>query len=269
LNLPYNFVKGRLNTDTVIGQNIQKFLQDPSLYTIVSGGNLYISGLLNTLTLFRLNIQNFAMSINVYTSMASSYIIKNRNSNLSIINELFAEKLGFKNKDYNYYMNDTYYDYNKNHDNSFALQLIRVNAILIFIWNLIYYQTTFQNIKIDYPFSIQFYLSIFENLNGTNPILTDQINPFFTSYSPVLLPSNYDKILTKWIYFIGKEKNLVSLLILKQSSRLLSYDELVNNFPTDLTLKLSRSAIKDRMNEVFIYRNSFYQNTINNDKHEY
>jgi len=257
LNGPYSIIKGILSIDTPSGATIAKLLQDKTLFTIASGGTFYISGLSNTLVFFRKNHQSFEKAINVYTSMATSYMIKTSNSDINIINALFAQKLGFPITDYNYYMNNYYYEYNNNPLNIYTLQLIRVDAIIIFLWHLIYQQAVLNNITIDNPFYIQFYLSMFENLNGTSPILSSKINPYFIKYSPALLPATDDIAIVKWCEIIGNETNLTNLLISKMVSRLSSVPELVLNSNV-INLKLSPASITSRANECFSYRDSIY-----------
>jgi len=257
LNGPYSIIKGILSIDTPSGTTIAKLLQDKTLFTVASGGTFYISGLSNTLVFFRKNHQSFEKAINVYTSMATSYMIKTSNSDINIINALFAQKLGFPITDYNYYMNNYYYEYNNNPLNIYTLQLIRVDAIIIFLWHLIYQQAVLNNITIDNPFYIQFYLSMFENLNGTSPILSSKINPYFIKYSPALLPATDDIAIVKWCEIIGNETNLTNLLISKMVSRLSSVPELVLNSNV-INLKLSPASITSRANECFSYRDSIY-----------
>jgi hypothetical protein len=257
LNGPYSIIKGILSIDTPSGTTIAKLLQDKTLFTVASGGTFYISGLSNTLVFFRKNHQSFEKAINVYTSMATSYMIKTSNSDINIINALFAQKLGFPITDYNYYMNNYYYEYNNNPLNIYTLQLIRVDAIIIFLWHLIYQQAVLNNITIDNPFYIQFYLSMFENLNGTSPILSSIINPYFIKYSPALLPATDDIAIVKWSEIIGNETNLTNLLISKMVSRLSSVPELVLNSNV-INLKLSPASITSRANECFSYRDSIY-----------
>lgn len=258
LNGPYSIIKGILSIDTPSGTTIAKLLQDKTLFTVATGGTFYISGLSNTLVFFRKNLQSFEKAVNVYTSMATSYMIKTSNSDINIVNGLFAKKLGFPISDYNYYMNNYYYDYYKNSSNVYALQLIRVDAIIIFLWHLIYQQAVLNNITIDNPFYIQFYLSMFENLNGTSPILSSQINPYFIKYSPAILPATDDVAIVKWCGIIGNETDLTSLLISKMASRLLSVPELVLNSPNVLNSKLSPASITSRADECFSYRDSIY-----------
>jgi hypothetical protein len=258
LNGPYAIIKGILSIDTPSGATIAKLLQDRTLFTIASGGTFYISGLSNTLVLFKKNLRSFEKAVNVYTSMATSYMIKTSNSDLDIINKLFAQKLGFPIRDYNYYLNNYYYDYNKNSSNTYALQLIRVDAIIIFLWHLIYQKAVLNNITIDYPFYIQFYLCMFENLYGTTPILTSQINPYFVKYSPAILPVEDDIAIVKWTEIISQQTDLTELLITKMASRLLSVPELTLNFPNVINSKLSPSSVSSRAEECFIYRDSIY-----------
>ena len=51
-----------------------------------------------------------------------------------------------------------YYDYNGDQLNTYALEIVRINSIIVFIWHIIYAQAIQNNINIDYPFYIQFYL---------------------------------------------------------------------------------------------------------------
>ena len=110
----------------------------------------------------------------------------------------------------------------------------------------------------NYPFYIQFYLSIFENLNGTKPILSSQINPYFVAYSPNLIPASWDPIIIKWSIQISVETDLTQLLILKLSSRLLSQSQLLKSNLDDNNsdLKLSPDTMKDRFNECILNRNA-------------
>jgi len=260
LNYPYKINKGVLDTSTPLGLSINKLLQNKSLYTIVNGGYFYVTGLDCTLIFFRKNLQSFSKAVNIFTSMATSYIIKTANQDVSIINNLFAQKLNFTIKDYNFYMNNPYYDYNKDITNKYALELIRINALTIFIWHIIYQQSIKSNINIDYPFYIQFYLSIFENLNGSNAILPSQINPYFIKYSPNIIPESYTQIIQKWAELISNEKDLTILFTYKMASRLLNFQELLINFPTESNLKLSRSTIQQRSKECFDNRTKIYSN---------
>ena len=259
LNYPYKIIKGILDTSTPSGLSINNLLQNKHLYTIVSGGTLYISGLSRTLITFRKNLQSFSKAVNIFTSMASSYIIKTANQDILIINTLFAQKLKFTIKDYNFYMNNPYYDYVGDKSNSYALEIIRINALTVFIWHIIYEKAVQNNIAIDYPFYIQFYLSIFENLNKSNAILPNQINPYFTKYSPNIIPESYAPIIVKWAGLISNQTDLTSLFIYKMASRLLDETELLNNYPTENNLKLSRAVIQDRSQECFNYRTNIYR----------
>lgn len=261
-NIPYkanaNIDKGILDVSTPSGLTIYSLLQNPQLFTVVSDGTFYISGLSCTLIFFKKNIPSFIRSVNIFTSMASSYIIKNANQSIDPINTLFLEKLGFSVNTYNYYLNNPYYDYNAT-KNVYALELVRINSLLVFIWHIIQNEAVILNIDLtdNYPFYIQFYLSIFENLNGTKPILSSQINPYFVAYSPNLIPSSWDPIITKWAIQISVETDLTQLLILKLSSRLLSQSQLLKSNLDDNNndLKLSPDTMKDRFNECVLNRN--------------
>jgi hypothetical protein len=133
------------------------------------------------------------------------------------------------------------------------------NSLLVFIWHIVHIQAINLNINLtnNYPFYIQFYLSIFENLDGTKPILSSQINPYFISYSPNLIPASWDPIITKWANQLSIETDSTQLLILKQSSRLLSQSQLVETNLVDnkRDLKLSPDTMKDRFNECISNRN--------------
>ena len=261
-NVPYNananIDKGILDVSTPSGLTIYSLLQNPQLFTVVSEGTFYVSGLSCTLIFFKKNIPSFIRSVNIFTSMASSYIIKNADQSIDPINALFAQKLGFSVNTYNYYLNNPYYDYNAT-QNIYALELVRVNSLLIFIWHIVHIQAINLNINLtnNYPFYIQFYLSIFENLDGTKPILSSQINPYFISYSPNLIPASWDPIITKWAIQLSIETDSTQLLILKQSSRLLSQSQLVETNLVDnkRDLKLSPDTMKDRFNECISNRN--------------
>jgi hypothetical protein len=256
LNYPYKITKGVLDTSTPSGLAINRLLQDKHLFTVVSGGTLYISGLSRTLVSFRKNLQSFSKSVNIFTSMASSYIIKTANQDISIINDMFEQKLGFPISKYNYYMKNPYYDYNGDQLNTYALEIVRINSIIVFIWHIIYAQAIQNNINIDYPFYIQFYLSMFENLNGTNVILPSQINPYFIKYSPNIIPDTYTPIIIKWTEIISKARNLTDILIYKMTSRLLNENQLLYDELTENNLKLSRSTVKQRLKDCIDYRNS-------------
>jgi hypothetical protein len=259
LNSPYHIIKGILYIDNPSSASTAKLLQDGGLFTVISEGTFYSTGILNTLILFRKNIQPFVKSINIFTSLASSKIIETGNPDINIINTLMAKKLGFTVKDYNYYLNNIYYDYNKDKSNKYALELIRVSANIIFIWHLIYKRAVELNIKIDYSFYITFYLSIFDNLDRTKPILSYQINPYFIKYCPNGILSNLDDVcIKKWFKIISVEVNLTNILILKMASHLLSQDELISNDSSAINLKLSPSSVESRLNECFSYRESIH-----------
>jgi hypothetical protein len=259
LNSPYRIIKGVMYIDNPSSASIAKLLQEGSLFTVVSDGTFYSTGVLNTLILFRKNIQAFVKGINIFTSLASSKIIETGNPDINIINALLAKKIGFTVKDYNYYLNNIYYDYNQDKTNKYALELIRISANIIFIWHLIYKKAIALNINIDYSFYITFYLAIFDNLNGTNPILSNQINPYFIKYVPSGILSYLDDIcITKWCNVISTQVNLVNIFKVKMASRLLSEDELINSAPNQINLKLSETTIENRLNECFSYRESIH-----------
>jgi hypothetical protein len=259
LNSPYRIIKGVLYIDTPSSASMAKLLQDGGLFTIISEGTFYSTGILNTLILFRKNIQPFVKSVNIFTSLASSKILETGNPDINIINTLLAKKLGFTVNDYNYYLNNIYYDYYKDKSNKYALELIRVSANIIFIWNLIYKRANELNINIDYPFYITFYLSIFDNLDGTKPILSNQINPYFIKYCPDgILTIIDDLCIEKWCNIISIEVNLTNILILKMASHLLSQDELISNDSSAINLKLSPQSVESRLNECFSYRESIH-----------
>jgi hypothetical protein len=257
LNSPYRINKGILYIDNPSSASIAKLLQDPSLFTVISDGSFYSTGLLNTLILFRKNIQPFVKSINIFTSLSTSKIIETGNPDINIINSLMDKKIGFKCKDYNYYLNNFYYDYSKDNCNKYALELARIDGIIIFIWNLIYKKSVSLNIKLDYPFYITFYLSIFDNLNRTNPILSNQINPYFIKYVPTGILTEIDDIsIIKFSKIISIQENLTDILITKMASRLSSQDELIKNDVTEYSLKLSPSSIESKLNECISYKDS-------------
>jgi len=96
------------------------------------------------------------------------------------------------------------------------------------------------NIKLDYEFYITFYLAIFNNLNGTDPILSYQINPYFIKYDPSGILSSLDDVsIVKWTNIISNQVNLTELLISKMASRILSQEELINNSVTEYTPMLN------------------------------
>lgn len=259
INSPYHLIKGILYIDNPSSASIAKLLQEGGLFTVVSDGTFYSTGILNTLILFRKNIQAFTKSVNIFTSLASSKIIETGNPDINIINSLLIKRLGFTVNDYNYYLNNIYYDYYMDNSNKYALELIRINANIIFIWNLIYKRAIELDIKLDYSFYITFYLSIFDNLEGTKPILSYQINPYFIKYCPNGILSISDDIcIEKWFKIISSEVNLTELLILKMASRLLSKDELISEKTTINNLKLSPQSVESRLNECFSYRESIY-----------
>ena len=260
--IPYNTLAtvklGVLDVQTPSGLTVYQYLQNQELFTVVSGGDLYISGLNNTLVSFRKNIPSFTRSVNILTSMGTTQIIATGNQDINIINELFAQKLGFTVSDYNYYLNNPYYDYYSTF-NKYALTLVQVNALTMVLWHIIYNQAVLLGIDLtdNYPFYIKFYLSIFENLNGTEPILSDQINPYFVEYTPAIIPASYDPIIIKLATAISAETDIISLLQLKYSTRLSSEEELSNaDFTTNSTsLKLSRDSVKTKLIECIDNRN--------------
>jgi hypothetical protein len=115
------------------------------------------------------------------------------------------------------------------------------------------------NIKLDYEFYITFYLAIFNNLNGTDPILSYQINPYFIKYDPNGILSSLDDVsIVKWTNIISNQVNLTELLISKMASRILSQEELINNNVTEYNTKLSPTTIKNRLEECISYRDSIH-----------
>jgi len=112
-------------------------------------------------------------------------------------------------------------------------------------------------LNIDYLFYITFYLSIFDNLNGTEPILSHQINPYFVNYDPNGILSTIDDLsIIKWSNIISKELNIPNILISKMSSRILNQYELINYGITDNNdkLKLSYNLVSKRLDEYFSYK---------------
>ena len=67
INSPYNISKGILYIDNPSSASIAKLLQDPTLFTVISGGTFYSTGILNTLIFFRKNMQPFVKCINIST----------------------------------------------------------------------------------------------------------------------------------------------------------------------------------------------------------
>jgi len=266
-NIPYNSLAniklGVLDVNTPSGLTIYQYLQNKGLFTVVSGGSLYISGLSNTLITFRKNLTSFTRGVNVMTSLASSQIISTGNQDIQPINASLAQKLGFTVNDYNYYQNNPYYDYYST-SNEYALELVRVNALIIILWHIIYEQSTYLGIDLtdNYPFYITFYQSIYNNLNKSNAILSNQINPYFVQYTPNIIPATYDPIIEKLSNAISSETDIVTLLQLKYSTRLSSQSELSNaNFDKKSTsFKLSRDSIKTNLVECVQNRNQINAN---------
>lgn len=257
INYIYNVNKGILYIDNPSSASIVKLLNNDNLFTVVVEGSSYVTGLLNTLILFRKNIQGFSKCINIFTSLATTEMIKTSNSDLNTINILFTKKIGFSIKDYNYYLNNFYYDYNKDNTNKYALTLIKINAIINFIWNLIYKKTILLKISLNYNFYITFYMAILDNLNGTNPILSYQINPYFINYDLNGILNELDDLcIIKLTSLINNENDLTQIIILKTSSKILSQEELISNELITNNLLLSPSIIKNRLNECFLYKDS-------------
>jgi len=266
-NIPYNSLAniklGVLDVNTPSGLTIYQYLQNKALFTVVSGGTLYISGLDNTLLSFRKNITSFTRGVNIMTSLASSQIIATGNQDINPINAAFAEKLGFTVSDYNYYQSNPYYDYYST-SNQYALELVRVNALIIVLWHIIHQQAVILGIDLtdNYPFYITFYQSIFNNLDKSNAIFSYQINPYFVKYTPNIIPASYDPIIEKLSAAISSETDIVTLLQLKYSTRLSSESELSNaNFDKNSSsFKLSRESVKSNLIECVQNRNALNAN---------
>jgi len=249
---------GVLDVSTPSGLSIYQYLQNQEYFTVASEGSLYISGLDNTLMTFRKNLTSFTRGVNIMTSLATSQIIATANQNINIINDAFAQKLGFTVSQYNYYQSNPYYDYYSTF-NLYALELVRVNALVVVLWHIIYSQVILLGINLtdNYPFYITFYQSIFNNLNKSNAIFSYQINPYFVKYTPNIIPASYDPIIEKISSAISSETDIITILQLKYSTRLSSEYELSNaNFDKNSTsFKLSRESIKANLIECIQNRN--------------
>jgi hypothetical protein len=243
--------KGICLINTTDSQIFNKLFFDPKYYTICDNGYFYPTKIPITIPIFKKNIQRWYGGINVFTSIASSFIIKNKNFNnnnqnqliLNLYNKMY-QKLGFTTIDFDYFNRDFYYIYfliennlyiDDNYKNpllkNITLLCIQIAAIVIFSWNLIRQLAIKYNIIIKEDFYLTFYSCIFKFLNGNKiPIIAENFNLFFNKYYTNFVPNEFNQTIIKISEDIYNSTDAVKIIILKQASYVLNLDELLINY---------------------------------------
>jgi len=221
----YRINKGLISVVSSEKVQFNQIYNNGTLYTILSEGTLYSTNVVFTLIIYRKNLAQF-LNVNTFTTMGTTYFINKNSENFKSLNALWKKKIGFNSNDYNFYEIDYYYDYYVS-SNSYALDCIRICSIKVFLWNLIYNLAKQYNIDINFEFYETFYTCIFENLDGTKPILAEQVNIYFKKYYENFMPIDpYNSIIVKWSTTINLEKDVINQLIFKQASFVLNLEQL-------------------------------------------
>jgi len=221
----YRINRGLISISSSENVQFNQIYNNGTLYTILSEGTLYSTNIPCSLIIYRKNLAQF-LNINTFTTLGTTYFINKNSENFKSLNVLWKKKIGFNSNDYNFYEIEYYYDYYVS-SNSYALDCIRICSIKVFIWNLIHNLAKQYNIEINFEFYETFYTCIFENLNGTKPILAEQVNIYFNKYHENFMPNEpYNSIIEKWSTVINTEKDLINQLIFKQASLILNLEQL-------------------------------------------
>jgi thiol-disulfide isomerase/thioredoxin len=225
IKFKYKVYKGSLQIPSSEQVQFEQIYNNGQLYTILSEGTCYSANVPFSLIVYRKNLVQLKDS-NTFTSLATTYFINSNTENFKTLNNLWKKKIGFTTNDYNFYALDYYYDYYVS-SNSYALDCIRICAIKVFLWNLIFKLAKLYNINIDFAFYETFYTCIFENLDGTKPILAEQVNVYFNKYHENFRPIQpYNSIIEKWSTAINFQRDVVNILIFKQASYALNLEQL-------------------------------------------
>lgn len=231
-------------------------------YLFILNGRYYSTNIPISILLFRKNISTLC-NINIFTTITSTILFENKNN---IINNLYKEKIGFDTDTYNFYKKDYYYDYYFN-KNNYALICIKISAIVIFIWNIVYLLLIKNNINLDFLLYTTFYKFIYDNLNSENVFLSNNINTYFTKYCNNLVPQIYDEIIINWTNLINNEDDLIKILIYQQSSIILKFDELLLQNTDKLFKILNYNETKNRfehiINKIYNEESIIKYNTLN------
>ena len=221
----YKVYKGSLEVPCSEQVQFEQIYNNGQLYTIISEGTFYSCDVPLSLITYRKNLTQFKDN-NAFASLATTYFINSNTENFKTLNKLWKNKIGFNTNDYNFYALDYYYDYYVS-SNSYALDCIRICAIKVFLWNLIFNLAKIYDINVDFAFYETFYTCIFENLDGTKPILAEQVNVYFNKYQENFMPSEpYNSIIEKWSTAINFQRDVVNILIFKQASYALNLEQL-------------------------------------------
>jgi hypothetical protein len=255
IKLPSITNKGIISFSKTNFAQYQDINLNSNLITIIEGGIVYCTQLENTLFIYKKNIQAFQPGVNIFTSLATSYFINQNETNLKKINALWKKKIGFNTNDYNFYINDYYYNYYIS-GNSYALDCVKIISNLRFLWNVIYNFSIIYKINIDFWFYQTFYTCIFENLDGLKALNTNQINIYFNKYHENYLPESYNSIIYKWNDLFFKTEDVVNQLIYKQAPIILNTEELENVDIVKLTSILNYQNVKFNLLSCFSISNN-------------
>lgn len=280
----FSSTKGIILTSQDKIKGFDKFFNNSNFYTYCENGYFYPTKIPLTIPIFKKNINKWNNGINIFTSIASSYIIKISNKFKCISEEqiilnlynLMYKKLGFTTNDFDYFNKDFYYinyllENNLYNETKYVnpllynitLLCIQIAAVVIFSWNLIEKLAIKYNIIINQKFNLTFYSCIFKFLNGREkPILAEEFNTFFDKYTIDFVPFIFNKVIINLSKEIYESNDIIKIIILKQSSYVLSLDELLIDYNLVFN-KISYTEVKIRYLECLNFKKIYRKLNIN------
>ena len=280
INLPVNCTNSVINIPNNTPTSIRpttltqtQILNQPNALITFTGGTNSFTGKPNTLKLFWITRSALQCSnANLFACLYYTDLLNNPTSTEESLLNAFSSKVGFSNYGYDYFQNDFYYNYasinqmlfatTTNQSVNYQLTCVRICSQIFFLWELVYYFAQQKGLVTDIYFSVNFYSCISKYLNGTQIILTEQINTFF----PDLLPNSLDSTISYWVGQINSAINITNIFLLKHSFSLLDFnlDQLEQNNVAVLAENgISYYDYLVTLNKIFQYvSNTYLQQTL-------
>jgi len=224
-DIDYRIDRGVLNiNESRNSASLLRLLSDPSIAIVCENGKNYCTGVNFTNKLIRLNyFKELSTKVDHISSLISTYSVINDEKNLNIITNLLDQKLKVKKNEYNYIIRDYFIDaYELKNKN--ALKIVKISTQISFLWGIINNLAIQYGVKRNIEFTLTFFDAIFNNLNGTSPILAEGLNEYFNKYQFEFVPHSYNEYLLFWNNIYDNDPRVIYQLIYSQSTSVFSIE---------------------------------------------